>query len=389
MDVVKTIDIPDWVRDEATQKVMRAIGGFETPARSMFVGGCVRNLLMGKPISDIDIATQLKPEEVIERLNEAGVKTVPTGIDHGTVSGIVDKSAYEITTLRSDDVTDGRRAVVSFSEDWVEDAERRDFTLNTLLMNCEGQVFDPLSKGLKDLNKSQITFVGNPEKRIQEDYLRILRFFRFYAQYGQGDIDTSGLKACAAHVDQISTLSRERITQEFLKILAVDDPIAVLKIMHKNNVLNTVSDSKYRPETLARLCALQKQYDVYDLMARLFVLAGNKARFFDDYLRLSHVQKKAIVKIDMAVNTLIYSNEKIIKKSIFYHGNDIVLQGYLLSCAIEALEPNDALINVLQNWQAPVCPLNGQTLLDEGYETGPEIGRELEYRIEEWLDETL
>jgi len=389
MDAVKTIDIPDWVKDEKTQKVMMAIGGLEMPARSMFVGGSVRNLLMNKPVSDIDIATQLKPDEVIEHLNAAGIKTIPTGIEHGTVSGIVDKAVYEITTLRSDDETDGRRAIVSFSEDWVEDAQRRDFTLNTLLMNCEGYIFDMLGKGLKDLEKRQIVFVGNPEERIQEDYLRILRFFRFYAQYGEGEMDATGLKACKAHAGQIPTLSRERITQEFLKILAVDTPTPVLKIMHKNNVLNEVSDPSYSPDILERLCILQKQYGVEELMARLFVLAGNKARFFDDYLRLSHVQKKAIVKIDMAANTLVYSNEKAIKKSIFYHGNDVVLQGYLLNCAIKDKQPDEALISVLQNWQAPVCPITGQTLLDEGYETGPEIGRELEYRIEEWLDEVV
>jgi hypothetical protein len=134
--------------------------------------------------------------------------------------------------------------------------------------------------------------------------------------------------------------------------------------------------------------AIKSQYD-NSLMARLFVLAGNKARFFDDYLRLSHVQKKAIIKIDMAVNILEYTDEKAIKKSIFHHGHDVVLQGYLLTCAIGAQTPNGTLIDVLQNWQAPKCPITGQTLLDEGYETGPEIGRELQYRIEEWLDEVI
>lgn len=389
MDAVKTIEIPDWVKADATQKVMETIGGLEIPARSLFVGGAVRNILMDKSVHDIDIATQLKPEEVMERLTAAGIKVVPTGIDHGTVSAIVDKSVYEITTLRSDDKTDGRRAIVSFSKDWVEDAKRRDFTLNTLLMDCEGHVYDPLSKGLKNLEKSKVIFVGEPEKRIQEDYLRILRFFRFYAQYGEGGLDPSGLKACAVHADHIKSLSRERITQEFFKILSVDNPVNVLKIMHENNVLLGVYDKNYDAETLARLCMYQSQYDCIDVMTRLFVLAGNKARFFDDYLRLSHVQKKAIIKIDMAVNTLRYQDKKEIKKSIFHHGNDVVLQGYLLTCAIKSIEPDEALLDVLQKWQAPICPITGQTLLDEGYETGPEIGRELQYRIEEWLEEVL
>lgn len=389
MDAVKTIDIPDWVQSEQTQKVMRAIGGFDAKPQSLFVGGCVRNTLMGKPVSDIDIATKLLPEEATKQLEQAGIKVIPTGLEHGTVTAVIDKNTYEITTLRKDIETDGRRAVVGFSDSWKEDAQRRDFTINTLLMNCEGGVYDPLANGLKDIEKNAVVFVGQPDQRIQEDYLRILRFFRFYAQYGDGAPHAQDLQACARFANQISTLSRERITQEFLKILGVDNAGDTIQIMLDNSVLVDVIDAKFDAGILKTLNDLQKKYEAANIMARLFVVAGCRARLFEERMRLSHEQKKNLIKIEMLKSSVDFLNEKAVKKAIFYHGNELLLQGYLLSVATGSVQEDEALANIISDWKAPECPITGQTLIDEGYETGPELGRELEYRQEEWLDENL
>ena len=181
-----------WLESQATQAVMRALEAAGGAGCARFVGGCVRNSLLGQPVDDIDIATRLRPEQTMAALKAAGLKAVPTGVEHGTVTGVSERRPYEITTLRRDVETDGRRAVVAFTEDWAEDAARRDFTLNALYADGEGRVFDPMGQGLSDLEARRIVFVGDAETRIREDYLRILRFFRFHAWYGRGEPDADG-----------------------------------------------------------------------------------------------------------------------------------------------------------------------------------------------------
>ena len=423
IDPVQKIELPEWMRCDKTQKLMQVIGGDQTPPQSLVVGGCVRNELLGVPVSDIDIATQLTPDQVMEKLKAAGIKAVPTGIDHGTVTAIVDRKPFEITSLRQDVSTDGRHADVEFTDDWTQDARRRDFTMNTLLADLSGNIYDPTRQGLTNLRARNVIFVGDAATRIAEDYLRILRFFRFHAVYGQGEMDAGALKACAAAADKISSLSRERITQEFLKILAVSGAPEILKIMFNHKVLTGLADKSYQVNMLQRLCDLQEKYSpslsyfgstegsktisrdpaiksqddrvgvsqddargVNALMARLFVLAGYKPSLFDDYLRLSHAQTKFLIKLEMAVSAVFYGDEKALKKAIFYHGNDLMLQGYLLVLANGKTQENKEMIGVLQNWQAPECPITGETLLAEGYQTGPELGLELKRRQEEWLE---
>ena len=187
-----------WLESQATRAVMRALEAAGGAGCARFVGGCVRNSLLGQPVDDIDIATRLRPEQTMAALKAAGLKAVPTGVEHGTVTGVSERRPYEITTLRRDVETDGRRAVVAFTEDWAEDAARRDFRLNALYADAAGTVFDPTGGGLEDAAAGRIVFVGEAETRIREDYLRILRFFRFYAWYGRGEPDAGGLAACAA-----------------------------------------------------------------------------------------------------------------------------------------------------------------------------------------------
>ena len=387
---VKKIQIPDWMSAAESVVVMTGLEGFGENPKSLFVGGCVRNELLGKPVEDIDIATQYTPEEVMDIFSDVeGIQCIPTGLDHGTITVVFRKKHFEITTLRKDIETDGRHAVVGFTKEWAVDAKRRDFTINTLLSDGHGNIYDPLETGISDLENKRIVFVGDPEGRIQEDYLRILRFFRFYGSYGEGGINQDGLKACAKHADGIKTLSRERITNEFLKILAEGNAPDILKIMFDNNVLSDLPSKKYERIYLKKLCALQEQYEQIDIAARLFVLGGFEPAYFDESLRLPHALKNKVVKFVMAANTLGYDDDKSIKKAIFHYGHDLVLQGYLLKAARGDLCDQKAIVDMILNWQAPDCPINGQTLIDEGYETGPELGQELERRQEEWLDEVL
>ena len=383
----KKITQPEWMIDTKTQTLMNVIGGGD--GRSKFVGGCVRNTLMGVDVSDIDIATQFTPDEIIQKLKAVNIKVIPTGIDHGTVTAVVDGQPFEITTLRQDVNTDGRHAEVSFTSDWVQDAKRRDFTMNTLLADMEGSVFDPLGSGLSDMNARKVVFVGDPKKRIAEDYLRILRFFRFHAFYGVGQMDGDALEACKASAGEINSLSRERITQEFLKILSVNDAVSILQIMFDNNVLSCLFDSEYKATMLDNLCDLQVGNDALRLMSRLFVLAGNRPRFYDETLRLSHAQKNFLVKLEMSFNSVLYADEKTLKKAIYHHGNALMLQGYLLVLANNGVKSDDELLAVLKNWQAPKCHITGDMLIGEGYVTGPDLGQELARRQEEWLDEVL
>lgn len=260
-----------WLENPATQALCAALT--KAGQRALFVGGCVRNALLGLPVADIDIATNARPETVSNIAENAGFKVIPTGIDHGTVTVIAGGIAHEITTFRRDIDTDGRHAQVAFSDDIAEDAARRDFTMNALYAKADGTVIDPLG-GLPDLQARHLRFVGEPEARIREDYLRILRFFRFHAIYGdpaQG-IDAEGLAACAANLDGIAQLSRERIGAEMRKLLAAADPAPAVASMAQAGVLAQVlpgADAR----ALAPLVHLETGLPP-DWQARLAVIGG-------------------------------------------------------------------------------------------------------------------
>lgn len=379
------IKYPAWIDINALETLLIILGKGTT----RLVGGCVRNAIINGPATDIDLATHLTPDQVIARCDKASLKFIPTGLDHGTVTIICKGQNFEVTTLRKDIATDGRHAEVAFTDDWGEDASRRDFTMNALYMDLQGNVFDPLGCGVDDLQARKVRFVGEPHKRIQEDYLRILRFFRFHAQYGRGEIDSDALYACQQAAQQIETLSLERITQEFLKIIASHRGVDVLNIMFENNILNDLPNEVYDPKILLRFVDIQKQKSEFNNISRLFILGGNKPSFFEKYLRLSHAQKKFLIKLEMATKKSFFENEKELKKAIFYHGNDVLVQGYLLRCAIDDYEIDVGFFDTLKNWQAPYCPITGDSLIAEGYQTGPELGQELNRRVEEWLEETI
>lgn len=283
----------DWLTSPATQAVCRALeaGG----AQALFVGGCVRNALLGVPVSDIDIATDAAPGRVIELARAAGIKAVPTGIDHGTVTLVSDGTPFEVTTFRHDVETDGRRAVIAFAASVEEDAARRDFTMNAIYARPDGRIVDPLG-GLPDLRARRVRFIGNATDRIREDYLRSLRYFRFHAWYGdaRAGFDPDALAAIAGNLDGLSKLSRERVGAEMLKLLAAPDPAPSVAAMRSTGAL-----ARFLPGADGRALAPLVHAEglagaAPDPIRRLAVLGGADVA---DMLRLSRAQARRLEQL--------------------------------------------------------------------------------------------
>lgn len=287
----------DWLGHPGTVAVMAALEG--AGGRALFVGGCVRDDLLGRRVGDIDIATDLVPDRVVEAVTAAGLRAVPTGIEHGTVTVIAAHRPHEVTTFRRDVETFGRHATVAFSTDVAEDAARRDFTMNALYADGRGQVIDPLG-GLSDTKRRHVRFIGHPEDRIREDYLRILRFFRFTAVVGDPDLglDAEGLAACAALAEGIDGLSRERIGAEMRKLLAAGDPAPAVAAMAQAGVLARVlpgADAR----ALAPLVHLEAGLSP-DWLRRLAVIGGADV---DDRLRLSRAEARDLARLRAAIGS--------------------------------------------------------------------------------------
>ncbi|MBL4589222.1 MAG: CCA tRNA nucleotidyltransferase [Alphaproteobacteria bacterium] len=337
------------------------------------VGGAVRNCLMGLPITDIDLATVWTPEDVTQKCRQAGLKVIPTGVDHGTVTVISGGDSYEITTLRKDVETDGRRAVVTFTHLWEEDAVRRDFTVNALYMGLDGEVFDPLETGVNDIMVRAIRFIGDGSTRIKEDALRILRFYRFYAQYGVGDLNARSVQACREHVELLQTLSKERVTEELLKICSVDNPVDIFEIMRDNNVFSTLNNFIPNLNLLIHIVPLQKQYDIRNVLSILFCVLGCAAQDMASFLALSKKQKSFLIGLEKgcADKTLP------LKQVLYKYGYDLGLQILLLK------HESEEDISFAKTWDIPLFPIKGQDLLDCGVKVGPEVGVRL-MEVEQW-----
>jgi poly(A) polymerase len=287
----------DWLDHPGTQALCKALEA--AGHRALFVGGCVRNALLDEPVGDVDIATDATPENVTNIAESAGFKVVPTGIDHGTVTVIAGGKPHELTTFRRDVETDGRRAVVAYSTRIEDDAQRRDFTMNALYADRHGSVLDPLH-GLSDLQARRVRFVGDAETRIREDYLRILRFFRFHAAYGDPDagLDPDGLAACAAFSAGLETISRERIGAEMRKLLAAQDPAPAVAAMTHAGILRLVLPGA-DPRALAPLVHLDAAHPPRWLR-RLAVLGGEDA---DTALRLSRAEARDLAALRSAMDS--------------------------------------------------------------------------------------
>ena len=284
----------DWLTRPATQGVFAALAGHQVLA----VGGCVRNALLWRAVSDVDMATDALPDQVIACAEAAGLRAVPTGIDHGTVTVVSDGIAHEVTTFRRDVETDGRHAVVAYATDVAQDAARRDFTMNALYCTADGTVIDPLG-GLPDLHAGRVRFVGDPAQRIAEDHLRILRFFRFHAHFATDGIDPEGLAACAAGADGIDQLSRERIGAEVRKLLSAANPAPAVAAMALAGILARVLPGA-DPRSLAPLVHLERGADP-DWLRRLATLGGEDP---SRHLRLSRAEERELETLRDATGSL-------------------------------------------------------------------------------------
>jgi poly(A) polymerase len=358
------------VRLPHLDRLVQALGGGET---TRLIGGVVRDTLLGMPVSDVDMATRLTPDDVISRLNAADIKSVPTGIAHGTVTAIIDHGPVEITTLRRDVATDGRRATVAFTDDWREDAARRDFTINALSANPEtGEVFDYFG-GRDDLRDGLVRFIGEPRQRIAEDHLRILRFFRFFARFGKGDADGPGYDACAARANDLMTLSRERIASELLKLLTYPHPVEAVRLMVARDILKPVLPEIHTTDLLSSV--IQSEGGDGDPIRRFAALLGPRPAVAKDIavrLKLSKMQSKRLIVACGWTEPF-----GTVAALAYQLGIDGARDRLLL-----AGEDTTA----LANWQRPKFPITGGALIRRGLSAGPIVATTLSAVENAWID---
>lgn len=348
-----------------------------------FVGGCVRDGVLNRPIKDVDLATTAEPGLVMERLRAAGIKALPTGIEHGTITAVNDGLPIEVTTLRRDVKTDGRRAVVAFTKDWREDALRRDLTMNALSMDRKGQIYDFFG-GVQDAHQGIVRFVGDAEQRIREDALRILRFFRFYAFYGKPEgVDLEGLDACTRCRDLIATLSAERIRQELLCLLTADTPAPTIKILGRTGIWSILDLGPACVDALASLSAS-------DPLLRLAAVIGSArtAEHTATRLRLSRAELNRL-KAWQEVLDAPPQDETSLRRALYFQGSDAVGGAARLALSSEKMSitvPQPAwqkAQEAAQDWQKPTFPLSGS---DVSLPPGPALGTVLREVEAWWID---
>ena len=365
----------EWIEAKATQAVCAMLekAGYQ----ALFVGGCVRNALLDVPVKDIDIATDALPETVIQLAKAAGMKPVPTGLEHGTITVVSHQEPFEITTFRKDVETDGRRAVVAFSTDVEDDARRRDFTMNALYARPDGTVIDPLG-GLEDLRVRRFRFIEDADRRIQEDYLRILRFFRFNAWYGdpEAGLDEEALAAIAGNLDGLSGLSRERVGAEMLKLLEAADPVFAVAAMRNTGVLNAVLPGA-QDKALGPLVHLEHQIgQAPDALRRLAALGGEDVA---ERLRLSNAQSKTLDLLRSLIGDPMGAAE------IGYrHGAKVARDALLLGSALLE-QPFDPVVlsevNMGDEAKFPLRAADFQPQL-----SGPALGQALKQAESRWIE---
>ncbi|MBA3446589.1 MAG: CCA tRNA nucleotidyltransferase [Pseudaminobacter sp.] len=391
-----------WLADKHLQRLLAALSANGEEAR--IAGGAVRNTLLGEVVSDVDIATTNLPAETVLRAEASGFKAIPTGAEHGTITVIAGGKPYEVTTLRADVETNGRRAKVRFGRDWKQDAERRDFTINALYAEADGTVVD-LVGGLADLESRTLRFIGDAETRIREDFLRILRFFRFFAWYGHGRPDAEGLKACGRLKDGLGQLSAERVWAELKKLLSAPDPARALLWMRQTGVLTRVlpesekwgidaihtlvkaeADLGWQPDPLLRLAAI-----VPPDMARITAMA--------ERLKLSNAEAERLRDWTATEPIAAMMTEGELAKRLYRgepRGIGDRLRLSLSSARGRAIEDNNALLEAggfsrllayAEKWRRPEFPVKGRDLAGLGVEDGPRMGELLRELEKQWVDD--
>ena len=363
----------EWLDRPGIKRLLKALDGKGGHAR--FVGGAVRDFLLDEHPDDLDLATTHQPDEVFRRLEAAGIKAIPTGIDHGTITAISSGTIVEVTTLRADVSTDGRRATVAFTDDWQQDAGRRDFTINALYADpYSGELFDYFG-GLEDLQTRTVRFIGDPLQRIAEDHLRILRYFRFHARYGHGDADAEALEACTRRANDLMALSRERIADELLKLLALEDPTPTVRLMHDRRIFEPVVPEIGQVERLAALVEAERNAgiapDPLRRLAALLPAEPEMASRVGARLKLSNKAKKRLVS---AADSSLGLNPRALAYRI---GTASAVDRLLLSGL-----PSDSVD--VAGWHPPRLPIGGSQLMARGIPEGPEIARTLHRIEDEW-----
>jgi len=395
-----TIAGAPWLDQQGLQPLLEILNEGGEEAR--IAGGAVRNALLGEAVTDIDVATTNLPDETIRRAKAAGFKVVPTGYEHGTITVIAKGTPYEVTTLRADVETFGRHARVVFGRDWKADAERRDFTINALYAEPDGRVVD-LVGGLADLQSRTLRFIGEAEKRIREDYLRILRFFRFFAWYGSGRPDAEGLKACARLKDRLSGLSVERIWMELKKLLAAPDPSRALLWMRQTGVLTQVlpETEKWGIDAIHSLVETERAlgWPVEPLLRLASIVPPDPERIekLAARLRLSKAEGAALVSWAGSSQPDPSLKEGEFLKLLYRSeagGMGWRLRLGLASARARAVESDKALIeaagyqrllDITARWEKPVFPVRGKDLLERGFKPGKELGAKLAELEEKWI----
>ena len=364
-----------WLEAAETQRVFDLLSekGFLIYA----VGGCVRNALLGEPVTDIDLATSATPEDVIALAGQSDIKAIPTGIEHGTVTLVVNDSSFEITTFRKDVETDGRHATVAFTDDVVEDARRRDFTMNALYVDRTGAVLDPLD-GLADLKSRRIRFIDDATSRIKEDYLRVLRFFRFHAQYGEpkNGVDQEALAAIAANFEGLTAVSAERIGSEVRKLLAASDPSPAVALMKAVGVLHCVlpgaDDIWLGPLVHLETSAAVPAHHV----RRLAVLGGHNA---SERLRLSRAEGRAL---KLLRDTAFSGSE--IREVAWRQGAKVAIDVLLVRQAVAGHPLSPGALDAIHEASSKICPVTASDLL--AAKQGAELGRAVARAEKAWID---
>lgn len=385
----------DWLSAPAVRKVMHALTCCGSDAK--FVGGCVRDTLLSRPVHDVDIAATDLPEKVITLLTQARIKTVPLGLTHGSVLAVQGDMTFHITTLRTDLETYGRRAKVGFIESWQEDAKRRDFTMNALYADLDGAFYDPC-QGLPDLQAGRVVFIGDPAGRIHEDYLRILRFFRFQAYYGRGMPDAKAVEACARHQSGLKNLSGERIWGELNRLLIAENPMPCLEIIRSQGIWPTLFEGLSLAEGalagLKRLIELETKLELSSHPLRRFaaLIEIENLPFFAKRLRLSLSEKNRLKTLLEIINTqpdlTILKN----RNRLLYGKGVEIFQDVCLILAVKSRED----LNIIQgyireaaSWRPHILPVKGGDLMKLGVPAGSKLGKTLKALEDWWIDNSF
>jgi poly(A) polymerase len=373
-----TLDAAKWRARPGMARLLDALGADEGLTR--LVGGAVRDDLLKLVVNDVDLATRLRPEQVVERLEAAGIKAVPTGIDHGTITAISAGQPVEVTTLRRDVSTDGRRATVAYTDDWKEDAARRDFTINALFADMvSGEVFDYF-RGLDDIDQRRVRFIGGPLERIAEDHLRILRFFRFHARFGAGDPDAPALEACTQRANDLMALSRERIADEMLKLLGLPDPAPTVTIMLARGILTPVLpeiSAERLPRLLSLIAAERAAGIAPDPLRRLAALIPADPALAEQIAARLKLSNKARKRLSCAASAHIDEAPQALAYRV---GVDCAADRLLLAGRCDEAA-------TIEKWDVPRLPIAGGVLIARGLARGPIVAETLRRIERRWVED--